>query len=75
MKTTSKGRQPPMEDDLIISKVEYLTNRLFEHTQILNFDFRRPKESTQILQMKTTSHKRQPKDIKSGISHQQLIGS
>ena len=27
-----------MEDDLIISKVEFLSNRLLDHTQILNFD-------------------------------------
>jgi hypothetical protein len=27
-----------MEDDLKISKVEYLSNRLYDHTQILNLD-------------------------------------
>ena len=27
-----------MEDNLKISKVEYLSNRLLEHTQILNLD-------------------------------------
>ena len=27
-----------MEENLIISKVEYLSNRLLDHTQILNFD-------------------------------------
>ena len=36
MKMTSNGRWPPMEDDLNILKVEYLTNRLLDHTQILN---------------------------------------
>ena len=25
-----------MEDDLIISKVEYISNRLYDHTQFLN---------------------------------------
>ena len=37
-KTTSNGRRPPMEDDLKILKVEYLSNRLLDHTQILNLD-------------------------------------
>ena len=27
-----------MEDDLKISKVEYLSNRLLDHTQMLNLD-------------------------------------
>ena len=35
-KTTSNGRRPPMEDDLKILKVEYLSNHLLDHTQILN---------------------------------------
>ena len=36
-RTTSNGRQPIMEDDHKILKVEYLSNRLLNHTQILNF--------------------------------------
>ena len=36
---------------------------------------RRPKQSVQILQMKMTSHGRQPQNIKSGTSQQPLIGS
>ena len=36
---------------------------------------RQPKQSVQILQMKTTSHGRRPQNIKSGISQQPLIGS
>ena len=36
MKTASNGRQPPMEDDLKLFKVEYLSNRLMDHAQILN---------------------------------------
>ena len=31
-------RRPPMEDDLKISKVEYLRNCLLDHAQILNLD-------------------------------------
>ena len=34
-KMTSNGRWPPMEDDLKILKVEYLSNRLLDHNQIL----------------------------------------
>ena len=37
-KTTSNGRRPPIEDDLKISKVEYLSNRLLDYTQILYLD-------------------------------------
>ena len=36
-KMTSNGRQPLMEDDLKILKVEYLSNSLLDHTQISNF--------------------------------------
>ena len=35
-KTTSHGRQPHMEDNLAILKVEYLSNHLLDPTQILN---------------------------------------
>ena len=31
-----KWRGPPIEDNLKILKVEYLINRLLDHTQILN---------------------------------------
>ena len=34
-KMTSNGRQPSIEDDLKIVKVEYLSNHLLGHTQIL----------------------------------------
>ena len=64
-----------MEDNLKILKVEYLSNRLLDHTQILNLDLSDQKQSVQILQMKTTSHGRRPQNIKSGISQQPLIGS
>ena len=37
MKTTSNGRQPPMEDNLKILKVEYLSNHSSDPPQILNF--------------------------------------
>ena len=35
-KITSNGRRPPMEDDLKILKVKYLSKPLLDHTQILN---------------------------------------
>ena len=35
-KTTSNGRQPPMEDNLKILKVEYLSNHWLDFPQILN---------------------------------------
>ena len=35
---SSKWRKPPMEDNLKIYKVEYLSNRLLDHAQILNLD-------------------------------------
>ena len=37
-KTTSNGKRPPMEDNLKISKVEYLRNWVLDHTQILDLD-------------------------------------
>ena len=36
MKIISNGTQPPMEDDLNILKVEYLSNHWSNLTQILN---------------------------------------
>jgi hypothetical protein len=33
-KTTFHGRRPPIEDDLTILKVEYLSNHLLDPTQI-----------------------------------------
>ena len=38
-KTWMKWRRPTMEDDLKILKVEYLSNRLLDLTQILNFSY------------------------------------
>jgi hypothetical protein len=32
-----KGRPPQIEEDLKILKVEYLSNHLLDHTQVLNF--------------------------------------
>ena len=34
-----KCRRPPIEDDLKILKVKYLSNRLLDHTEILNLDW------------------------------------
>jgi hypothetical protein len=36
MKTASSQRQSPIEDNLKILKVEYRSNHLLDHTQILN---------------------------------------
>ena len=68
MKTTSNGRRPPMEDDLKLLKVEYLSNRLLDHAQILNLDLGNKSK------MKTTSNGRRHQNIKNGISQQSLIG-
>jgi hypothetical protein len=66
-------RQTPMENDLKISKVEYLSNNLLDHTQILNLSlddqtifhkalkWRKP--PVQILKIKTTSNGRQPPNL------------
>jgi hypothetical protein len=62
-----------MEDDLKISKVEYLSNRLLDHTQILNLD-KAPKAKCSNTSMKTTTNRRQQQNIESWISRQPLIG-
>ena len=59
-----KWWRPPMEDDLKILKVEYLSNLLLDLTHILG-----------ILKMKTTSNGRRPQNIKRGISQQPCIWS
>ena len=38
MNTISNGRRPPIEDDLKIVKVEYLSNHLLDTTKILNLN-------------------------------------
>jgi hypothetical protein len=38
MKTTFNGRRPPIDDDLKILKVQYLSSHLLDHTQILNLN-------------------------------------
>jgi hypothetical protein len=39
MKMTSSGRQSPMEDDLKVAKVEYLSNFLLNQTQNFSYIF------------------------------------
>ena len=70
----SKWRWPPMEDDLKMLKVEYLSNHSSDPPQILNL---RSGDQTKIkmLDMKTTSNGRRPQNIKSWISQQPLIRS
>ena len=82
-----KWRQPLMEDDLKILKVEYPIIRSWfkDHNTILNLGFddqtkrkmtsngRRPPIEDN-LQWKTTSNGRRPQNIKSGISqHTQIV--
>jgi hypothetical protein len=62
-----------MEDDLRILKVEYLSNRLLDHTQILNLSLD-DSDYSYFLKMKTTSNRRRPQIIKSGITQQALYG-
>ena len=58
-----KQRQPPMEDDLKILKIEYLSNHWSDFPQILNLSSR---DQTKI---------RNPQNIKRWISQQPLTGS
>ena len=67
MKTTSNGRLP--------QNMEYLSNHLLDHTQILNLSLDDQTKFLLIFKMKTTSYGRQPQNIKSGISQQPIIGS
>ena len=62
-----KWRQLPMEDDLKILKIEYLSNHSSDPPQILNL---RSGDQTKIkmLEMKMTSNGRRPQNIKSWIS-------
>jgi hypothetical protein len=62
-----------MEDDLKMLEVEYISNPLLDHTQILNLSL--DDHILQILTMQTTSNGRRPQNIKSGISQKPLIGS
>ena len=48
---------------------------LFGQCSHFKLRLRRPKQSVQILQIKTNSYGRRPQNIKSGISQQPLIGS
>ena len=77
-----KWRRPPMEDDLKILKVEYLSNHWSDLPQILNWSSgdqikiknawngRRPPMEDDL-----HSNRRRPQNIKSWISQQPLIGS
>ena len=63
-----------MEDDLKILKVEYLSNHLLDHTQILNLSL-----YDQTIICKSFKWRQLPMEddlnIKSGISQEPLIGS
>ena len=75
MKATFNGRRPPMEDDIKILKVEYLSNHSSDLPQFFEFKLRGPNQNGILLEIKTTSNGRRPQNIKSGISQQPLIGS
>ena len=64
-----------MEDNLKISKVEYLSNHLLDNTQISNLSLVDKANSIQILEMKMTFNVRRHQNIKTGISQQPFIGS
>ena len=64
-----------MEDNLKILKVEYLSNHLLDHSQILNLSFDDQIIILEIFKMKTASNGRRLQNIKSGISQKPLIGS
>jgi hypothetical protein len=53
-----------MEEDLKIFKVEYLSNHLSDHTQILSLILNDQIIFLQIFKMKTTSNGRQPQILK-----------
>ena len=56
--------------------MEYISNQLLDHAQILNLSFRWLRNILQILKIKTTSIGKQPRIIKKkGKSHQPIIGS
>ena len=56
-------KRTSIEDDLKILKVEYLRNCSLDHTQILNLSLDDQTIVWKILQMKTTSNGRQPKNM------------
>ena len=62
-KTTST----PIEDDLKILKVEYLSNHWSDLPQILNLSSG-DQTKIKMLEIKTTSNGRRPQNMKSGIS-------
>ena len=68
-----KLRQPPMEDDLNILKVECLSNHWLDLPQILT-EAQVTKPKQKLLEMKTISHGRRPQNILIWISQKRLIG-
>ena len=64
MKMTSNERRLPMEDDLKILKVKYLSNHSLDPPQILNLSSG-DQTKIKMLEMKTTSNGRRPQNIKS----------
>ena len=61
------NKEPPIEDNLNILKVEYISNQLLDHIQILNISYVEKKYILNILKIKQQPHI-------SGISHKPLIG-
>ena len=64
-----------MEDDLQIFKVEYLSNHLLDHSQILNLSLDDQIIFLPTFKMKTTFNGGQRRRVKSEISQHQLIES
>ena len=61
-----------MEENLKILKVEYLSNHLLDHTQILNLGLA---EQTIFYKSFKSSNGRRPENNKSGISQQPIFVS
>ena len=61
--------------DLHISIVEYLSNPWFDQTQVLNSSIDGQPKFTNASDEEDLQWKKQPQTIKSGISHQPLMGS
>ena len=69
----SKQRQHPMEEDIKILKVEYITNRWTDFLKTLNLSLGNQTKN-KMLKTKTTTRGGRPKKIESWIYQQPLIG-
>ena len=68
-------KMAPIEDNLKILKVEYLSKHLLDYAHILNLSWDDQTIFLQIIKIKITSNERRPQKINSGIPQKPLIGS